>query len=262
MDQTPTALFDSYESDFKHLISSISDKLEGSGKGLLGEQRKAALRKVEIELDEADDIVRPSLSISLPSSPYLPIPLTLTHPLSLTTSFIPHLQIAQLEIEIQGIPQSIRPPYTSRLKSIKSDHTKYKKLHKESKAQSSRSDLLGSPHHSPPSDDPYGERSDRNRLLKGTETLTDSSRRIQESTSVALETETHGAEILRTLRGQREQIENSRNMLSSADTHIDRASGTLKGMIRHMKRQRYIYSGIGVFFVLMVLTILYFKLFR
>lgn len=76
MDQTPTALFNSYEQDFRHIVNSISEKLEGNGKNQLGgeftstvvsklasysssgtEQRKAALRKVEIELDEADDIV-------------------------------------------------------------------------------------------------------------------------------------------------------------------------------------------------------------
>ncbi|KAG6849262.1 hypothetical protein C0991_011799 [Blastosporella zonata] len=59
MDQTPTALFDSYELDFRHIIAAIKDKLEASGDP---EQRKAALRKVEIELDEADDIVRLLLS--------------------------------------------------------------------------------------------------------------------------------------------------------------------------------------------------------
>ncbi len=74
MDQTPTALFDSFEQDFRHIIRSISEKLESSGKNLFGgsfltffqlifliyevEQRKAALRKVELELDEADDVVR------------------------------------------------------------------------------------------------------------------------------------------------------------------------------------------------------------
>jgi hypothetical protein len=36
MDATPTALFDSYEQDFKHIIRSISDKLEGNGKDQLG----------------------------------------------------------------------------------------------------------------------------------------------------------------------------------------------------------------------------------
>jgi hypothetical protein len=58
--------FNSYEQDFKHIIRSISDKLEGNGKEVCAvttsphrfwqELRKAALRKVELELDEADDI--------------------------------------------------------------------------------------------------------------------------------------------------------------------------------------------------------------
>ena len=195
----------------------------------------------------------------------------------------------------------MKQPYAARLKQVKADLTKYKKLSKEQHSQAARSDLLSSYNKSGSSnsDDPYGERSDRTRLLAGTETLNDGSRRIVESTSLALETETHGADILRTLRGQREQIENSRNMvrfpaiplqrmlnllnlsqLTSADTHIDRASGTLKGMIRQyasvpfcpcflltllslrMHKQRFILSGIGVFFVVLVLTILYFKLFR
>ncbi|KAF8799112.1 vesicle transport v-snare protein vti1 [Phlegmacium glaucopus] len=210
MDATPTALFDSYEQDFKHIIRSISNKLEGK-------QRKAALRKVELELDEADDIV------------------------------------SQLEVEIQVIPQSVKAPYTSRLKQAKSDLTKYKKLSKDLHSQAARTDLLGAfkTGGSVNSDDPYGERSDRTRLLAGTQTLSDGSRRIAESTSIALETETHGADILRSLVGQREQIENSRNT---------QASSTIKGMVRQMNKQRIFLSIIGVFFVVLICFILYFKL--
>ncbi|KJA13639.1 hypothetical protein HYPSUDRAFT_209368 [Hypholoma sublateritium FD-334 SS-4] len=227
MDDTSTTLFDSYEQDFRHIISGISDKLEGNGKSQQGEQRKAALRKVELELDEADDIV------------------------------------SQLEIEVQGIPQSVKAPYAARLKQAKSDLTRYKKLSKELHSQAARSDLLGSfKNGTSSSDDPYGERSDRSRLLGGTEILEDGSRRIAESTSLALETENHGADILRSLRGQREQIENSRNTLQTADTHIDRATGTLKGMVRQMYRQKVLLSAIGVFFVVLVCVILYFKLVR
>ena len=58
MDASPTALFDSYEADFKQIIHSIRDKLEGDTKDVQGEQRKAALRRVEMELDEADEMVR------------------------------------------------------------------------------------------------------------------------------------------------------------------------------------------------------------
>jgi hypothetical protein len=52
MDNTPTALFDSYESDFKGLMESVKERLEGAGaggtwsytgSGLLGACRSAAL---------------------------------------------------------------------------------------------------------------------------------------------------------------------------------------------------------------------------
>lgn len=83
MDSSPTSLFDSYSQDFEQIISSIRDKLEGeAGKNESGgtfyilptilfhkyrmhaiqictEQRKASLRRVEMELDEADEMVRP-----------------------------------------------------------------------------------------------------------------------------------------------------------------------------------------------------------
>ena len=119
-----------------------------------------------------------------------------------------------MEIEIQGIPQSIRPQYQSRIKSCKSDLTRYKKLSKDIHTQLSRADLLGSHSSGPPtSDEPYGT-SDRTRLLTGTTVLEDGSRRLQDSQRVALETEEQGADILRSLRGQREQIENARDTAS------------------------------------------------
>ncbi|KAF6752142.1 vesicle transport v-snare protein vti1, partial [Ephemerocybe angulata] len=167
---TPTVLFDSYEQDFLHIIDGVRQKLEGEGRNGVGEQRKAALRKVEIELDEADDI-------------------------------------------------SIQSAYTTRLKSARADLNKYKRL----------------------SDDPYGERSDRNDFLLELRRWDDGSRRIQDSTSLALQTET-------------EQIENSRNTV--------RSSGTLTKMIRQMYKQRVILGGIIAFFVVLILVILYFKLFR
>jgi len=228
MDSSPAGLFDSYQQDFQHIIQGVREKLEGGGKVNKGEQRKAVLRRVEIELDEADDIV------------------------------------SQLEVEIQGIPKSMRGQYASRLKQAKADLNKYKKMSKDMHAQITRSDLLGSqsPLGSISSDDPYDERSERDRLLAGTTILDDGSRRLVDSTRLALETEEQGADILRSLRVQREQIENSRDMLRSADTHIDRASGTIKGMIRQMYNQRFILGGIFAFFVFLIVLILYFKLAR
>ena len=82
MDSAPTALFDSYEADFKQIIHSIRDKLDGDAKDVQGEQRKAALRRVEMELDEADEMVRVVLlSIRMfVFSLLLPEGVTLFHP--------------------------------------------------------------------------------------------------------------------------------------------------------------------------------------
>ncbi|KAI0659443.1 vesicle transport v-snare protein vti1 [Cubamyces menziesii] len=226
MDTSPTALFDSYEQDFKQIIQSIRDKLEGDGKDAQGEQRKAALRRVEMELDEADEM------------------------------------ISQMEIEIQGIPQSLRPSYQSRIKASKADLQRYKKLSKEQHTQLSRSELLSRPGVSATSDEPYGATSDRTRLLAGTSLLEDGSRRLLESQRIALETEEQGADILRSLRGQREQIQNARDTLQRADTSIDRASGTLKKMIRRMYQQRVVTAAIIVVLVILILVILWAKLWR
>ena len=119
-----------------------------------------------------------------------------------------------MEIELQGMPQSIKPQYQARIKSAKAELSRYKKLSKELHAQLGRSDLLGGVGGRPigPSsaDDPYGT-SDRTRLLSGTALLEDGTKRLQDSQRIALETEEQGADILSNLRRQREQIENTRD---------------------------------------------------
>jgi len=228
MDNSPTTLFNNYEQDFQQIIASIRDKVEGNSKSEGIEQRKTALRRVEMELDEADEMV------------------------------------SQMEIELQGMPQSIKPQYQARIKSAKAELSRYKKLSKELHAQLGRSDLLGGVGGRPigPSsaDDPYGT-SDRTRLLAGTALLEDGTRRLQDSQRIALETEEQGSDILSNLRRQREQIENSRDTLHAADTSIDRASGTLKKMVRRMYKQRFITGAIITVLVLLILIIVYEKVF-
>ncbi|KLO17852.1 vesicle transport v-snare protein vti1 [Schizopora paradoxa] len=229
MDNSPTALFDTYEQDFKQIIDSIRDKLDGEGRNERGEQRKAALRRVEMELDEADEMV------------------------------------SQMEIEIQSMPQSMKSSYSTRVKAAKADLVRYKKSARDQHAAVQRSELLsdvgGSPYRDSVSSETDGGRgNDRQRLLAGTSLLEDGSRRLVDSQRVALETEQQGAEILRSLRGQREQIENARDTLQTADRSIDRASGTLKGMIRRMYKQRVVTAAIIVVLVLLVGIILWEKL--
>lgn len=158
------------------------------------EQRKAALRKVDLELDEADELVRCTFHHTL-------FPL-----------MYDFRQISQMEIEVQGIPQSLRSLYQGRVKAAKADLQRFKKQSKDTLASLARSDLLGPRAGGPmaTSDEPYGT-SDRTRLLAGTELLEDGSRRLADSQRIALETEEQGADILRSLRGQREQIVNARD---------------------------------------------------
>ncbi|KAG6867590.1 hypothetical protein C0993_000811 [Termitomyces sp. T159_Od127] len=195
MDSTPTALFDSYELDFRHILDGIRDKLEASSGGAgassqcprprppesttPAEQQRAALRKVELELDEADDIV------------------------------------SALEIETHGIPQSIKAPYAARLKNAKAELARYRGLARDGHAQQARADLLARSG-AGGSDDPYGGLGDpeRARLLGATQTLEGSGRRLRDTQRVALEAEEQGADILRTLRGQRETIETARDTVS------------------------------------------------
>jgi len=128
-----------------------------------------------------------------------------------------------MEIEIQGVPQSVRPQYHTRLRSAKADLSEYKKLLADSRSQLARSTLLSSTRRGGSgaynsSDDPYGS-SDRTRLLAGGTLLEDGTRRLQQSQQIALETENQGADILSNLRIQREQIENSRNTVGCFCLH-------------------------------------------
>jgi vesicle transport through interaction with t-SNAREs 1 len=224
MDTSPTALFDSYEQDFKQFIETIREKLEGD-ENQEGEQRKASLRRVEMELDEADEMV------------------------------------SQMDIEIQGIPQSIRPQYQTRLRTAKADLSRYKKLFKDLSAQLARSTLLASSSPRPySSDDPYGSSSDRSRLLAGTTLLEDGTKRLQESQRLALETEEQGTDILSNLRLQREQIENSRSTLEMANNSISRASKTLSGMFRRMYQQRFVTGAIIAILIFLIIIVVWSKL--
>ncbi|KAJ2931563.1 hypothetical protein H1R20_g5472, partial [Candolleomyces eurysporus] len=242
MDTSPTALFDSYEQDFKQLIQSLEEKLQ-AGEDERGEDRKASLRRVEMELDEADEMV-----------PFLTPPLYLVT-VNLTTNTI---KVSQLDIEVQSIPQSVRAHYHTRLREAKAQLSKSKKALADARSSLARADLLSSSKGGQyaSSDDPYGASSDRTRLLAGSAMLENGTKRLQESQRMAIETENQGAEILTNLRQQREQIENSRDTLQRADLAIDRASSTLKQMVRRMYQQRAItYSIIAVLIIIIVVVV-------
>eukprot|EP00958_Prasinococcus_capsulatus_P025139 scaffold4121_cov381-Prasinococcus_capsulatus_cf.AAC.3 len=52
-----SGMFESYEKEFKELCASIGRKLSGL-EGSSGEDRKAKLRELETEVDEAESVIR------------------------------------------------------------------------------------------------------------------------------------------------------------------------------------------------------------
>ena len=98
-----------------------------------------------MELDEADEMVKSQVTYINDDIHSFPA------------------KVSQMEIEIQGVPQSARAQYHNRLRSAKADLSKYKKLLAESRSQLARSSLLSSTKLSEnaaygSSDDPYGDR--------------------------------------------------------------------------------------------------------
>ncbi|RXK35188.1 vesicle transport through interaction with t-SNAREs 1 [Tremella mesenterica] len=227
MDNSPTALFENYDEDFKQLLASLKGKLEGDVKQLKGEQRKAALKKVSDELDEAEEIV------------------------------------AQMEVELPSMPTSIRQTYHQRLQTSKQALDKVKKVLRDVRNEGQRAELLSGPGF-PNADDPYTDDPDsysaRTRLLAGTERIADGTDRLKNAQRIAMETEDVGADILRNLRGQREQIEHTRDTLTQADSSIDRAAGTLKKMIFKMYQQKFLSAAIIAVLVILIILVLWSKL--
>ncbi|CAO3620461.1 unnamed protein product [Cunninghamella blakesleeana] len=101
----------------------------------------------------------------------------------------------------------------------------------------------------------------RQRLLSGTERLGESSCRLEQSHRLALETEAVGANILSTLKGQRETLTRARDTLAETDAHIDTATRTLKKMARRITTNKLITGAIILILVVLIIIIVYSKLF-
>ncbi|KAF9433749.1 hypothetical protein BGZ76_009029 [Entomortierella beljakovae] len=226
MDAGGSELFESYEQDFEAVKVSITERLTASG-GQIGEIKKQTLRATDREIDEANEILQ------------------------------------QMEMELLNLPTGSRTRLQARLRGYKGELEKLKQTLKRaqstSRSTSDRDELLGGS--SGGIDLDAASMDQRTRLLNGTDRLAESSRRLQDSHKIALETEALGAGILTDLRGQREQIVHTRNTLLEADSNIDKASRTLKGMARRMATNKLITASIIAVLVFLILFVLYRKIF-
>ncbi|KAK9343243.1 t-SNARE [Lipomyces starkeyi] len=215
-------LFASYEADFRLAYAEITQKIDQIPE--LGvEPRKASVRAAERAIDEADEI------------------------------------IGQMAIELQNISSGSRAKLNARLRGYRSDLDKVKRELRRASEQADRTELFGaraaqSRGGGLSADDISQDQ--RQQLLSGTDRLETSSQRLRDSQRLANETESIGAGILTDLRGQREQIVNSRNVLMEADTYVDKSIRTLRGMARRMVTNRLITIGIVVLLIIIIAAIL------
>ncbi|GAA6059459.1 hypothetical protein JCM10212_005398 [Sporobolomyces blumeae] len=233
MDST---IFAEYETDLDALVKAIADKLSGEAVNLRRDERRAVFRRIERDLEEADEIV------------------------------------AQMEVEVQTADHHEKPSLQVKLRGHRAKVAKHKADLKSLQATADRDDLLSAPstsasHVAVDMDDrtgspsPSAAHAQHSRLLSATDKLVDGQRRLEDSHRIALETEDLGTGILRDLRGQRDVLERTRDNLYEADGSVDRAANTIKKMVRRMHQQKAVtYAIIGVL-VFLILYVLFAKLF-
>jgi len=210
-------LFSNYEAELKLVEADLNQKLDQIPE-LTGEERKSAIRGAERAVDEAKELVR------------FPVPLSVGATLSWRNDGTDTFKLDQMNLEKSNIPSSIRSKVNSRYRNHASDidalNRKLKSLSDDRKA------LFGDRYTDEPSNHHDAQLEQRQQLLSGTERLGRSSERLQESQRIALETETIGAGTLADLHQQRNVIENTHRNLQQSEGYVDRSVKTLRGMAR------------------------------
>ncbi|ORX48006.1 V-snare-domain-containing protein [Hesseltinella vesiculosa] len=225
MPQESNDAFDGYEQDFHTIQNNVNKNIDAISTSASLDKRKSIIQGTEKDIAEANEIV------------------------------------LQMEGEIVHLPTSSRVRSQARIRLLKSEVEKMKRdLRRASLApqvNQDRKDLLLDMD----TDIDTATVDQRQRLLNGTERLGESSRRLESSHRLALETESLGVNILGTLKGQRETLLQTRDTLGEADAHIDRSSRTLKVMARRMATNKFILGLIILFIVALIVLMVWSKLF-
>ncbi|ORX44426.1 V-snare-domain-containing protein [Hesseltinella vesiculosa] len=221
-------LFDNYQQDFDTLFESISSKIHNLIPSYPGDERKKTINAAERELDEVDEVLE------------------------------------QMEMEMLSLPANTRSLLHSQYNTNKAEAEKLKEELRGLEAHRElhlRQELFGDLESQMGNDADFAHSDQRQRLLSGTDRLGESSRRLEESHRLALETEGVGASILSTLKGQRETMTKARDTLVEADVQIERASRTLKTMARRIATNKYITGAIILLLAGLIVLVVFSKLF-
>ncbi|GAA6034439.1 hypothetical protein JCM8097_002725 [Rhodosporidiobolus ruineniae] len=218
--------------EWLQLSSSLEHKLDEAIPSLRGEERRTALRRVNNELDEADEI------------------------------------LDQMELEAKGKAKLMVQVRAFR-QQLKQNKAKVSTLSAQSDRDlllSSSSNPSGSGSYGlnvtdadlSDSEDAVSSRQ-RQRLLQSTGTLNTSSGRLDNATRLAAENEEIGQNVLSSLVGQRMQLQHANEQLDEADVSVGRAGQTINKMIRLAGRQKLVLWLFGIVLAALILFILYRK---
>ncbi len=169
----------------------------------------------------------------------------------------PLTKLDQLAVEVQNVASTSRGQLSAKLREYRQSIQQSKKELVRVEEEGKRTELFGQ--RSDPSQADDIALDQRQQLLSGQESLDRSSQRIRDSQRIANETESIGANILTDLRGQREQIQNSRNTLLEADGYVDKSIRTLRSMTRRMAMNKVLTYLIIAVLVILILLVLYSK---
>lgn len=135
-----------------------------------------------------------------------------------------------MQLEKQNIPTSSRTRANQRFRDMQT--TIDKSTRRLRSLRDDRSALFGS-RDAPYSDNPNDvQLEQRQQLLSGSDRLDRSTQRLKASQRLAHETEAIGASTLADLRGQRETIQHTNDVLLQSEGYVDRSVKTLRGMAR------------------------------
>ncbi|BGO96911.1 vesicle transport v-snare protein vti1 [Rhodotorula toruloides] len=223
--------FASYQREYLALRAALQPKLDTDIPSLRGEERKAAIRRANMELDEVDEIVD-----------------QLEHEAR---------GKAKLMAQVRAYRQEVKG-WKTRVSSLSAVSDRDILL---SSRPSHQSYPLGSDDDDSDTEATLSHTAaQRSRLLRSTQTLTSSSSRLDNAHRLALENEEIGQGVLGSLVGQRMQLVNANEHLEEADVSVGRAQGTIGKMIRLAYRQRIVIWLFILVLAALIGLILYLKL--
>ncbi|KAL1360856.1 hypothetical protein HN51_006234 [Arachis hypogaea] len=218
-----STVFEGYERQYCELSANLSKKCTVAA-SLDGEQKKQKVSEVKTGIDEAEALIR------------------------------------KMDLEARSLQPNVKAVVLAKLREYKSDlnniKSEVKKIVAGNLNPSARDELLESSM-------VYvvtASADQRERLMASTERLNKSGDRIEESRRTMFETEDLGVSILQDLHAQRQSLLHANNTLHGVDDNVGKSKKILSNISRRMSRNKWIITTIVIVLVLVIASILYFKL--